>query len=179
MDAQAIRDVPGVKRVWQVARQQRKQVARRLKLMNADDGEQPLTFDDEIVASPAAAAAMARIAPLFDFNQRRLQHEPRVRKHPREIDELMEQIEQAALLGTQAARDFLAAGLREPHELLANNEWLDHKNLVRFEQASDLRTNGSQAAVLNFDEPVATDSVDSEAGNSLLDTGRRPGVQGF
>src|SRR5947209_7145260 len=49
---QAVRDVPRVKRVWQFGRQQRKQVARRLKLMNADDGEQPLIFDDEIVASP-------------------------------------------------------------------------------------------------------------------------------
>src|SRR5262245_46051479 len=100
--------------------------------MNANHGEQSLVFDDEVIASPPAAAAMARIAPLFDFHQRRLQHEPRVWQHSREINQLVKQSEEAALLRSHAARDFFSPTLREAHELLANDERFHHQSIVAF-----------------------------------------------
>src|SRR5262245_46923555 len=89
----------------------------------------------------------------------------------------MKQIEEATLLGTQAARDFLAATLRQSHELLANDERFNDENIVAFEEARDLRANGSQAAVLNFDEPVAAHRIDAKSSDPLLNAGLWPSVE--
>src|SRR5260370_3499655 len=97
-----------------------------------------------------------------------------MRKDAREIDQLVKQIEQAALLGAEPPRDLFAAALRHSHELLANDERLDDQNLVAFQQAGDLRANGGQAAMLNFDEPVAAHPIDPIAGDSLFHTGLAP-----
>src|SRR4051812_31336565 len=100
MDAQSLGDVTRMKLPRKVGWQQRKQVGGGLKLVNADDGDQPLIFDDVIVLPPAPPAAMPRIAALFDFNERRLQRQPWMRKNAREIDQLVKQVEHRPLLRT-------------------------------------------------------------------------------
>ena len=54
--------------------------------MDSADGDQSLVVNNKVAPSPAAAAAVTRKAALFDFNQRRLERELRMRKDAGEID---------------------------------------------------------------------------------------------
>ena len=92
--------------------------------MDAVDRQQPLIFDDLIVATPSSPAAVPRIAPLFDFDERRFQRQPRVRKDAREIDQLMKHVEQRRLLGAQPAGQLPPAAASQPRSFFDKlNDW--------------------------------------------------------
>ncbi len=109
LNVERLGQVTGMKRLWQVGRQKLQQVRRRLKRVDAGDSHQPLVFHDVIIFPPAPPPAMPRIAPLLDLDQRRLERQPRMRKDPREIHQLLKHIEECRLLGTESSRNFLAA----------------------------------------------------------------------
>src|SRR5262245_30747557 len=102
-----------------------------------------------------------------------------MRKDAREIDQLVEQVEQAALLGAEPARQFTAAALAEPHELLVYDERLHDQDGVLFEQSGDFRANGGEAAVLDLDKLIFADGVDAKAGDALFHARRCAGVEGL
>ena len=87
--------------------------------MNVEHLEQLLVLDLMIVVAPPAPPAVARVAPLFDFDERHFERQPAMRKHAREVDQLFEHIEQRSLLRAAAARDDLAARAATLHEVLA------------------------------------------------------------
>ena len=78
-----------------------------------------LIFDLMIVVAPPAPPAVARIAPFFDFDEQHFERQPAMRKHAREVHQLLEHIEQRALLRTAAARHDPAARAATLHQMLA------------------------------------------------------------
>ena len=119
LDAQAFGEVAGVKRLRQRRRQQAAQVGRRAELVDAVHFDEALVFDMMVVVAPPAPPAVARIAPFFDLDERHFERQPAVGKHAREVDQLLEQIEQRSLLRAAAARHDLAARAATLHEVLA------------------------------------------------------------
>src|SRR5437867_681443 len=98
--------------------------------MDADDGDEPLIFNDVVIAPPASSSAMAGVSALLNLDQRCLNRQIWMRKNAGEINQLVEQIEQRGLLRAKSPRDFLPTPLRQPHKLLANHQRLHHQYLM-------------------------------------------------
>ena len=77
--------------------------AGRLEAVRLVNGDQLLVFHLVVVPPPATATAMARITPLLDVDQGHFQGQSLVRKRPREMDQLVEQVEDRAPFRTLAA----------------------------------------------------------------------------
>jgi hypothetical protein len=54
------------------------------------DRHQLLIFDLKRIGMPAATATLARIAPFFDFDQRHLKLQARMRKQRAKVNQLVE-----------------------------------------------------------------------------------------
>ena len=75
----------------------------------------PKRYFDALMQTPAGEKDIGKrvrgIPALFDLDQRRLQGQSRMGKDAREIDQLVEQIEDRRLLGAQPPRELPPAAL--------------------------------------------------------------------
>ncbi len=98
LDAQSSGNVAGMKRIGQPARQQAAELARPAEFVNFEHRDEPLILDLVVARSSPAAAAVARVTPFFDFDQRHFQHQLAMRVDTREVDQLVEQVDKPAAL---------------------------------------------------------------------------------
>ena len=120
------------------------QVGGRPETVGGMHGHEFLVFDLVVGKSPTATTTVTRITPLLDVNQGHLQRQPLVGKHPGEMNQFVEQIEERASLGAYAPvrdRSILARPL---YEQLLNDDRLDHHNGVVVEQGFHLIADRSQ-----------------------------------
>ena len=124
--------------------------------------QQLLIFDQKIVRPPPAPPApMARIAVLFDLDQHNVKRQPRMRKNAREMNQLIEQIEQTAMLGAVATADDAAAAPATINQPLLCDDRLDdpHPGATRASAAPCI-TDGRQRPVLHLDQFVIDHRID-------------------
>src|SRR5689334_976367 len=93
-DAEAFGELARVKRLRQSGRQQAIQIARQPKFVAAVYLDEVLVLDLVIVVATPSSPSVARIAVLFDLYEQHFKRQPSVGKHAREVNELLEHIEQ-------------------------------------------------------------------------------------
>jgi hypothetical protein len=82
-------------------------------------------------------------------------------KDPREVHQVVEQVQGAPLLGAQPALDRGTARHKLLDERLAGDDRLDHKHVVPFEEPRHFIPDGRQRPVLDFDQAAVGDRVDA------------------
>ena len=97
--------VSGVELRRQLAGGQQTQVGRDAQFEALVYRDQSLIGDHVIALAPAAPAAVAGMAIFLDVDQQGFEREIRVRKDAREVDQLGEQVQERAPLGTAASLD--------------------------------------------------------------------------
>src|SRR3954454_18265110 len=123
LDAQSLGEVASVELSRERLGEHAAQVGGSAELMDFMDLHEVLVFDEVIVVAPSAAAAVAGIAVLFDFDQRDFQCESAMRVDASEMDELVKNIEERAFFRAASARDDAAAGTAELYEMFADDDW--------------------------------------------------------
>lgn len=84
-----------------------------------------------------------------------------MRKHPREVDKLVEQVKQRAPLGAPPLGHHGAALFRTLNKLLSCDDRFNDIDAVLFQQPLQLVTNCRQRTVLNLDKALAIDDIDA------------------
>src|SRR5690606_11757141 len=127
------------------------------------DADEVLVFALMVVLSPAATATVAWEAVLLDVDQHHLEGELRLREGLGEVDQVVEHVEQHALLGTAAAGDNGATRAVELDDHLAGDDRFDNPDFVRLGQVVDLAGDHPEAAMLDLDQLLAADDIDAVA----------------
>ena len=133
---------------------------------------QLLIFDLMIVAPAPASSSMPRESPFLDVDQRDFDREIGVWEDASEVDQFVEDVQYATLLGTPSPADDPAAFRVLFDDQFPDDDRFDHKHSIVLGQFGYLITNGSQRAVLDLDQFVARDHIDPEC----ADRGLQPSV---
>ena len=88
-----------------------------------------------IVLAPTPTAAVARVAPFLDFDERYFHGQARMRKHVAEVHQFVKRIDRRGSLWALASRNDFAVAFLQTNDLLANDERFDHQHAVFVEQA--------------------------------------------
>ena len=131
--------------------------------------DQMLVFDEWSLSRSPAATAVAGVAPLFDFDEQHFERQPLVREHAREVDELVEHIEERSLLRAAAAGNDFAPFAVQLHEMLGHDDRFDDEHVVLFQKRCDFVADRRERGELDFDELLAADDVDAVAAEALFD----------
>src|SRR5947209_14985476 len=75
-----------------------RQVVNGVEPVLRSDFDELLIFDLKISVATPAAAAVAGVTPFLDFHERHLNRQSRVRENPREMNQLVEHVEQLPAL---------------------------------------------------------------------------------
>ena len=114
---------------------------------------------------------MPRVPPLFDIDERGLERQVLVRKDTREVDQVVEEVQQVALLRAQAAAHDAAVLGRELDELLADDNGLDNQHTVMGGQVLDFVADRRQRAMLDLDQLAIAGHVDAVLSQLVLEVG--------
>ena len=128
-----------------------------------------LIFDEMIVVATPATAAVARKTPLLDFDQHDFERQPAVGEDAREVDQLLEHIEQRTPLRAAASGNDLAAFAMQFHQVFGDDHRFDDEDVVLFDERGDLIANRRERSKLDFDQLFAADDVDAISPDALFD----------
>src|SRR5690606_17216282 len=108
------------------------------------DADQVLVLAHVVSLSPAAATAVPGESPLLDVDEHDFEGQLRMGKRLGEVDEVIEQVEQPALLGTAAAGKDRATRAIELDDYFAGDDRFDDANLVRLGEVTHLIRDNAQ-----------------------------------
>ncbi len=86
-----------------------------------------------------------------------------MREDRREVDQLIEQIDQSAALGTAALMKDPPAAAVELEDRFFDHDRFDDEHAMRFEERGDFAANRGQRAVLDFNQRAASNGVNPKA----------------
>ena len=131
-----------------------------------------------IVLSPAAAATVAGIAPLFDFYERYFEPQFGVREDSAEVNHLVKQVENRTSLGTVAAADDSFVFRLSLDDQLARDDRFDDQQVLmaaeKFFAAAkrrDFVADGGERTMLDLDQFLRIDHINAVAAELDLERG--------
>ncbi len=128
LDVQALRQMRGVKPTRQIVGDDLHQVAGRAKPYRSVQRDELLIFHDVVCVPAPAPASVAGIAPFLDLDQRRFDTQIAMRKHAREVDEFVEEVDVTAALRAQPAADHTASLRVLFYQPLSNDDRFDDQH---------------------------------------------------
>lgn len=171
LDAELLGQLTGVKWPRQPPRQESEQINGRMKLVDFQHVDQPLIFDLMIAGSSPPPPPVTRVSPFFDFHQRHFEHQPPIWKNAREMDQLVEQVEQPAPFRALSPLDNAAARAAEFDQHLAGDDRFDQQHAVFADERGDFVADGRERGELNFHQLVRPRDIDAVTADALLNDG--------
>src|SRR4051812_15713838 len=121
-----------------------------------------------IVVAPSAASSVAGVTVLLNFDEQHFEREAAMWVYSREMDQLIEDIEERALFRAAAARDDAPTCAAELNEMLTNDNRLDDEYVVLFDERGNFVPNRRKGCELDFDELFVADDVDAVSADALF-----------